>query len=170
MEEVVAKKSVYAIIGYILTDLIGIGMIVMGAVFSKEEVGALYIGIAVGGIILATGVSLTVRYFMVPVKAVVYKDGVLYFPGKVSCKPEELERVFIKLFKSRYGAVSSYGKLEVTIHGNVHKYNDIAQIKDVQERLLQLNKEAVARLSMPVQQPENTSTRTDPFGGTNSDK
>lgn len=175
MEEVVAKRHNSAGAGYIFVILMGIALIVAGILVGKEEEGALYIGIVIGGIILAMGIYYTVRFFMIPVKAIVYKDGLLYFPGKVVCKPEELDHVLIKVYRNgRFGAVSRYGKMEVTVHGRVYKYNDIADIKEAQERLLQLNREAIDRLSRPAEvQPENvaeTAPSADPFEGIGSEE
>ncbi len=87
------------------------------------------------------------------------RDGVLYFPRNVSCRPEELEKVFIKIYKNaRSGAVSRYGKLEVTIGGKVYKYTDIANVEAAQSRLLQLNSEAIERLAHPEPAELNENT------------
>ena len=148
MEEVVAKRRNSAGAGYIVVTIIGILILVGGIVIGLQagETGAVVIGIAIGGLILAMGVYFLVRFFMVPSKAIVYKDGLLYLPYKVVCKPEELEKVFIKVYK-RYGVVSKYGKMEITVRGKVYKYNDIADARGSQERLLELNHMAIEQLN-----------------------
>lgn len=164
MEEVVAKRHNAALAGYIIVVIIGLAMLILGCIVGvqMDEAGALVICIIVGVLITAMGVYSLVKFFMVPSDAIVYRDGVLYLPRNVTCRPEELERVFVKVFRSRYGAVSHYGKMEITVNGKVYKYNNIAQIKRAQDRLLALNKEAIERLSQPVQ-PSDDKAPENPF-------
>lgn len=63
---------------------------------------------------------------------------------------------------SRYGNVSHYGKMEISVHGQVYKYNNIAQIKRAQDRLLELNKQAIDSLNHP-EQPVEEKPVEDPF-------
>ncbi|MDE6442647.1 MAG: hypothetical protein K2L12_07865 [Clostridia bacterium] len=161
-EEVVAKRHNAAGAGYIFVILMGIALVAAGIALSSEETGALVIGLAVGGLLIGTGVYMLVKFFKIPSNAIVYKDGILYLPGKVTCRPEELEKVFIKVYKSRYGVVSRYGKMEISVHGQVYKYNNIAQIQRAQDRLLELNRQAIDRLNQP-EQPSETKPAEDPF-------
>lgn len=164
MEEVVAKRHNAALAGYIIVLIIGLALLILGCIVGAQadEPGALVICLIVGVLIIGMGVYSLVRFFMVPSNAIVYKDGVLYLPRKVTCRPEEIEKVFIKVFRSRYGVISHYGKMEITVGGKVYKYNNIAQIKRAQERLLQLNKEAIDRLSQP-ELPAEEIPAGDPF-------
>lgn len=148
MEEVVAKRRNSAGVAYIFVVIVALALIVggIGIGLGAGEMGAIAIGVAIGGLLLAMGVYYLVRFFMVPNNAIVYKDGLLYLPYKVVCKPEELEKVFIKVYK-RYGVVSKYGKMEITVRGKIYKYNDIADAKYSQERLLELNRIAIDRLN-----------------------
>ncbi len=170
MEEVVAKRHNAAGAAYIFVILVGLLMVIIGCIvgIGNEENGAgvLVITLSVGGLILAMGIFYTVRFFRLPAKVVVLRDGVLYFPRKVSCRPEELEKVFIRIYKNaRSGAVSKYGKLEVTIGGKVYKYTDIARVSDVQTRLLELNRQAIDALVRPAEEAsavnaDNTTEET----------
>ena len=163
MEEVVAKRHNAAGAAYIFVILVGLLMVIIGCIvgIGNEENGAgvLVITLSVGGLILAMGIFYTVRFFRLPAKVVVLRDGVLYFPRNVCCRPEELEKVFIRIYKNaRSGAVSRYGKLEVTIGGKVYKYTDIANVEAAQSRLLQLNSEAIERLAHPEPAELNENT------------
>ena len=147
MEEVIAKRRNIAGAGYIAVVLIGLVLLIGGIIVGVEadQPGAIVITLAVGGFLIGMGVYLLVKFFMLPSKVIVYKDGLLYLPYKVTCRPEELERVFIKVYK-RYGVVSKYGKMEVTVRGKMYKYNDIANVQEAQDRLAELNRIAVDNL------------------------
>lgn len=154
MEEVVVKRHNAAAVGYIFVIIIGLVLIICGSIIAacneENRAGVLVVSLVIGGLILAMGIFYTVRFFMLPAKVVVFRDGVLYFPRKMSCRPEQLEKVFIRIYRNtRSGAVSRYGKLEVTVGGKVYKYTDIANVEAAQSRLLELNKEAIERLSQP---------------------
>ena len=163
MEEVIAKRHNAAAVGYGFVIFAGIILAIAGVIVGGEETGALVVGLAVGVLLIGTGVSMLVMFFKVPSKAIVYKDGVLYLPGNVTCRPEELEKVFVKVFRSRYGNISHYGKMEISVHGQVYKYNNIAHVKEAQDRLLWLNKQAIDRLNQPEAPQEPASVPSDPF-------
>lgn len=161
MEEVVAKRHNAAGAGYVFAILMGLLILIVGCVagVKADEPGAIAIGVVVGLLLMAMGAYFLFRFFQIPAQAIVYRDGVLYLPRKVTCRPEELQKVFVKVYRSRYGAVSRYGKMELTVGGKVYKYNNIAEIKKAQDRLLELNHEAIERLSN--QQPaEEQSSNT----------
>ena len=160
MEEVIVKKRGGVGGAYIFVALMGVALIAMGIVIGTEETGALIMGVLVGVIILAMGVYKTVYYYRLPKNLVVFKDGVLYLPKNVTCKPEELDNVFVKVYRGRYGSVSRHGKMEITVRGTVYKYSDVADVQPAQARLMELKNFAV----MQMQQPAAEAQPSDPFG------
>lgn len=101
----------------------------------------------IGWIFLFMGMFLPVMsviwliYFIrLPQYAITYKDGKLYFRNKLICTPAELEN-FSNKGGGLDGALLSFGRLFVWVHGKRYKFNYVIDVDSVVRRLFVIKAE-----------------------------
>lgn len=146
--EVVAKKA-NMMPAYILIIIVGlafmVGLSVLGVI--NDTIGALVLGLAIGGALLAMGIVFLVKFVKLPKELITYADGKFNFADGTSCTPDEITHVLIKLTRS-YGVVNPTGGIVITINDSRKiEYKTVMKVKQAQQRMQEITNEYFARLA-----------------------
>ena len=142
---VIAEKSSSAIVVYIIV-----------AVLLAVAATLLIILIALGELTVYNVVELIllslciiysivqiVRVAKTPRTIITYENGVLKFADGLQCSPRELERVNYRRAVTRRAIFYTWGILIITVKGQTHKYRYVANVEEVHDRLIDLNRREI---------------------------
>lgn len=142
MEEIIARRKggllVIQLCFLVITAVFAIG-IAIGSVTSGE----IYLIIAAVVFFALFGLLLyrIIQVQKIPAVLITYNQGKLYFADGLECTPHELTNVTYKRTASR-GIQYSWGSIRVVVNGETHKFEYVADVVDVHDRLLELMLEA----------------------------
>ena len=142
MEEIIARRK-GGLLAIRLFCAVIIAVFAIGIVIGAVTSGEIYLIIPAGIFFALFGVLIymVIHVQKIPAVLITYNQGKLYFADGLECTPHELTNVTYKRVASR-GIYYSWGTLNVTVNGTEHKYQYMADVVDVHDRLLELMLEA----------------------------
>lgn len=139
MTEVIARKKRVAWM-YIVSLIIGVALIICASVLGSDNKIAVVFMVIVGIVCIAVSVVIIIKISKTPLIVITREEDTLIYPdGK--CKISELENVYCRKAHAR-GISYEWGEIIISVNGREYKYNYVADVERVQQRIAQLMQES----------------------------
>ncbi len=139
MTEVIARKKRVAWM-YIVSLIIGVALIICASVLGSDNKIAVVFMVIVGIVCIAVSVVIIIKISKTPLIVITREEDTLIYPdGK--CKISELENVYCRRAHAR-GISYEWGEIIISVNGREYKYNYVADVERVQQRIAQLMQES----------------------------
>ena len=145
MREVIARRKDGLLTVYAMTAVVGIFCMLISAIimllYPSKSLHAGLISLFILGILfIPVSVVYIVKICKTPEEIIAYEKGVLYFPD-CTCSASEIKNVVYRCARGRYYSYH-WGKIIIALEDRALKYDFVADVVDVHNRLIQLMMEA----------------------------
>ncbi|MCD8040315.1 MAG: hypothetical protein LUF82_02235 [Clostridia bacterium] len=136
MEELVAVKQDKIISKFVVLLVLSAACFFIAAAFYSTNIVTAVLLAVVFSLCIIICIAVIIFYAATPEDIVLYHGGRLYFKN-FSCKPQEVEKIDYRSYRSRYFGMNN-GSLTVYYGGKKHKYQFVADIRSTYERLTEI--------------------------------
>ena len=148
MREVIARRKEGLITIYVISIVLGVLCLLISAIFlmlrpSSSVFACLLALFIVGIVLIPVCVVYIVRISNTPEEIIVYENGVLHFPN-CTCRLSEIRNVEYRFARGRRLSYS-WGNITIILEDRALKFDFVADVVDVHNRLIQLMLESKGR-------------------------